>query len=689
MEKDYILISVESRKGGVGKTTAALNLAKRLKDKQYNVLFLDADITGTNTGEIKDNTFWKNSVVALELDGKPLNLLVEFKKKFMTNDFIPPFTTDKNDSKNIFIDVNKINILGSQLYSLDKRQDKFTCNPSVIFDELHAFWFIEYISLICRQFFNLSSGSIQSKEKENKERIKNEKYAVIIDNSPGYIGIAPILQEMLTDIGPVKGKFLFVTSLDRQDLISCKHAVKELYDNYKNKNNTAALFNGEIAFSWKDEYKKFFNKMVENVFPDINEGLSYYFKEEKYRNKYINNSEKFLAVLINKVPSLIKNGYFQYDYEKTLKTEKDISVFEKILCLNNNKIPDHFLISYNELIEYQFNQDSLFYSKLSKLDKNKIYKRFKDVFKDSHFDLSKPPYSDNSDRDTIISYFSHFNVFKRIPQNLKAFLINNQLNVLIPLLDDIVDFNDILVSFEHIFRDILERLGISSNFGFRTGSYNKITDFYLTIYIRAYNLLKQSRLFSPDETPMNLTIFSIYASFILFPYINKRYPTEEDTIYELFSFLVYFIYLKFKNEQYKSDEKISATIFLDRENSNPEDRYMEVNHQNVREFLRKYRIDNRSFYELYRKMISAMSYINFFHDNISLIENIIGQIINEGYYNLSYISMIRDILKKVFRERAISHTEGFSEFKNIQMETYKMDEFENAFTVILKNWEIE
>ena len=44
MENDYYVFSEESRKGGVGITTAALNLGKKLLDLHFAVLFLDVDI---------------------------------------------------------------------------------------------------------------------------------------------------------------------------------------------------------------------------------------------------------------------------------------------------------------------------------------------------------------------------------------------------------------------------------------------------------------------------------------------------------------------------------------------------------------------------------------------------------------------------------------------------------------------
>ena len=47
----YKIYSVESRKGGLGKTTIALNLSKALIDKGYDVLLIDCDITGTSVIE--------------------------------------------------------------------------------------------------------------------------------------------------------------------------------------------------------------------------------------------------------------------------------------------------------------------------------------------------------------------------------------------------------------------------------------------------------------------------------------------------------------------------------------------------------------------------------------------------------------------------------------------------------------
>ena len=52
--ENFKIISVESRKGGVGKTTAALNLADLVLEKGYKVLLLDLDITGTSISHLTD-----------------------------------------------------------------------------------------------------------------------------------------------------------------------------------------------------------------------------------------------------------------------------------------------------------------------------------------------------------------------------------------------------------------------------------------------------------------------------------------------------------------------------------------------------------------------------------------------------------------------------------------------------------
>ena len=73
---EYKIYSIESRKGGVGKTTIALNLAKALIDKGQDVLLIDCDITGTPiTKAAEQSVFWTDVVRAKYEGHEPLNLI--------------------------------------------------------------------------------------------------------------------------------------------------------------------------------------------------------------------------------------------------------------------------------------------------------------------------------------------------------------------------------------------------------------------------------------------------------------------------------------------------------------------------------------------------------------------------------------------------------------------------------------
>ena len=95
---NWVIVSVESRKGGVGKTTAALNLARLFQQRQYAVLFLDVDITGTNAADALDSPFWKDITHVVRHTDKddhpPANLLHLFQAKFMAGQGIAKFSSE-------------------------------------------------------------------------------------------------------------------------------------------------------------------------------------------------------------------------------------------------------------------------------------------------------------------------------------------------------------------------------------------------------------------------------------------------------------------------------------------------------------------------------------------------------------------------------------------------------------------
>jgi cellulose biosynthesis protein BcsQ len=383
MKDNCLLVSVESRKGGVGKTTAALNLARILLEKKgYAVLFLDVDITGTNATDVLDSPFWTNichtvNFTITDKEPKRANLLEIFDRRFMAGFGIPKFRRIDNKKSEIddgcfIIEESKINVIGSQIYDQDNASSKnsdgknIICEPGILFDELHAFWFVEFLQEICANF-------IENIREDNPDKF----ITVIIDNSPGYVGIAPAIQEWLTDLGPEKGKYLTVSSLDKQDLLVCGYAIHNLHRLFSNKWSASRKF--MQAIHPRKETKKeinltpneegFFLRLVESKHPktlssnlekctvDVSDtGLSFYQKDNsKKGDAYCSEPEKYQGLLINRVPRLVKSGIYAYEIEDVYSFlhRQTRRVLSRLL---GDSIQDltAWMVSYDEYIEFQF-----------------------------------------------------------------------------------------------------------------------------------------------------------------------------------------------------------------------------------------------------------------------------------------------------------------------------------------------
>jgi DNA polymerase III delta prime subunit len=381
VKSDFLIISVESRKGGVGKTTAALNLARSLLERRERaVLFLDVDITGTNATDCIDSPFWKDTCHAvrdiIKGETRVANLLANFEERFMPGLGMPRFVTngshtaDINDTA-LLCAADKVNIFGSQMYDLTDHSHRasgtFICKPSVLFDELHSFWFIEFLQRTCEAF-------IDAIRKDEPKRA----VAVIIDNSPGYVGIAPAVQEWLTDLGPDRGKFLTVASLDKQDVLSCANAVHNLHQLYTRKwmiSRKYAQAIGKESSSGTTveltrEEEGFFVRLIENqplgdISPrssrraaDVSaDNLSFYSSGEPERGeRHLSRPEGYQALILNRVPRLIKRGLYRYDTEHVYSLMSD--VVQRLLGGERSNYA-RWMVSFDESIEYQFLQPML------------------------------------------------------------------------------------------------------------------------------------------------------------------------------------------------------------------------------------------------------------------------------------------------------------------------------------------
>lgn len=292
----YKLISVESRKGGVGKTTAALNLGYLLKNKCH-VLLLDIDITGTSISAIRNSHFWKEDAYLVSGEnGSALNLLYYFTESYLKGKDIHEFSQTDEDGK-LMVKSGTINVIASELYGEDA---KLLYDPSLLLENIHVYWLTEMISKICKNFEACFNDQLPS--------------VIILDNSPGFVGIGKAVHEILTNIGPVDGKFLTVSSLDTQDLESCLKAI----------------------FTINGEYERKYNE-IQNADADGNRGDFYAevkLSSSTVYNYYRNNPKKaslssYQGLIINKVAKEIVDGGSRYDFEQLL-TEQLRPVYEDL-----------------------------------------------------------------------------------------------------------------------------------------------------------------------------------------------------------------------------------------------------------------------------------------------------------------------------------------------------------------------
>jgi hypothetical protein len=363
-----LIVSVESRKGGVGKTTAALCLARLLQKKGYAVLFLDLDVTGTNAADIARSPFWESAIHVINeppngvgLSRTPTNLITLFDQYFMTGKAIPDFSTISPSEGGMLIRRDRVNVLGSQIYRTDREERNSPRmasisieRPAILFDDLYTLWLLEFVKQLINNFARVVRGP------------ELVKVAIILDNSPGYVGIAPAIQEWLTDCGPHFGKFLTVTSLDIQDMLACERAISALHGLYTRKWQASRQFEdacgeGSGISIGKDQEPFFLRMATSSANSGAGDPLAFYRRanqksgshKENVGQDFCTHPTKYIAALINRVPRAVKTGQLQCDFPAFLG--QGDSTFSQLLGSGHNRqdFGEH-MIAYDEYIENQF-----------------------------------------------------------------------------------------------------------------------------------------------------------------------------------------------------------------------------------------------------------------------------------------------------------------------------------------------
>lgn len=327
--------SIESRKGGVGKTTLALNLGARLLEMKYKVLLLDCDITGTSISDCSENSvYWKNLVHVIKKKSDKeiisVNLLDYFKNYYLSG------VQDKWIKKDSTpYDPIKLNVIGSELYN----EEKLVIDPRELMDELHSYWACCMLQEISKDFSRLSSDN---------------KTAIIIDNSPGYAGMSRAIHEWLSDIGPEFARFILVSSLDEQDIKSTAYSLKEIqrqvegkirvkhyYDLLADNNVNVGLNEDEEDFLKSDGcYDRFFYKLADNYEYPTNILHDYQLRD-------------YAAIVFNKVSEDFKQPEYLYDFNAVL-TEEYCHMIENLLGRIENGGYHKYMIPFDYNIQTQF-----------------------------------------------------------------------------------------------------------------------------------------------------------------------------------------------------------------------------------------------------------------------------------------------------------------------------------------------
>lgn len=320
MKQQYEVFSIESRKGGVGKTTMALNLAKALIGKGYKVLYIDCDISGTPVSTATEHSmYWSKYANAMhDKDGKPSNLLQLFRTKYQTSEVEGDRIID-----DFVIDEKKINLIESDIYDEERR---LIIDPRNLMDEMTSYWLLNMIKQISESFSKKSLS----------------KSAIVIDNSPGYVGLAKSIRDWMTSLGPEYAHFLLVSSLDEQDFSSVVSSAEEIYNLMQSK--------WEIA---KDSNTKDIDELSKY---DSSLGQFYYSVNADYKYPSLNieniDITSYIAIVFNKTPESLIDDNVTYSVIPSDYNDRKM-ILEKLIPQNSNGFPIN-TIGYDSLVSEQF-----------------------------------------------------------------------------------------------------------------------------------------------------------------------------------------------------------------------------------------------------------------------------------------------------------------------------------------------
>jgi hypothetical protein len=692
------IVSVESRKGGVGKTTAALCIAKLLHQRGFEVLFLDTDITGTNVTLALKSAFWEGithivkTLVPKKKENTQSNLLELFQREFMAGRGVPVFGYQRRSDKTVFRwQAGMINIIGSQIYG--ENEGKIICKPSILFDELHAFWFVKFLREICSIF---------------REAVEeNKRVAIIIDNSPGYVGIGPAIQEWLTDTGVDRNKFLFVSSLDEQDLRACLEGIGSLHSVYCEKWDVAKkLFKlhqekqsrkEKNMTDWGGDEMKFAIRLLENKRDDKNEGnFDFYLgrglKLYQNENVWLGDSfrekiEKYQGVIVNRVPWRFKKRWWAFRIEN--KKEKNEKINELLFGTGNwGEVSPDLMIEYNEYIESQFISES-------SVRREREWRRHPEglewIWKSARMAIDSYREKDLRERGGINDFFKRLNYYQ-------------------VLIDDLLD--KLVGVPEYTLRDLVKDqwqpkvIGLDLSRWLWRGFYREYPPFFkagprpeniehrihLMKELREIGYMEATKAFplkriERDEVVWEKILFSGSAALTLALQSWGDIPFDK-MIYEFGKVIggISVIELEHWARKRKSGRE-SIAMFLAQERLEKEEGKEKL-FMEIRPF-RGLLEDKRELSRFYEAFAKTQARILDLDNDVDLLISLIERAMREYKRDQGLLPYIEGIAQKVIVDKNISHEQGMEECRKGFRIAESLGQFEEVLRKVIARWEIE
>lgn len=317
--ENVTIYSIESRKGGVGKTTIALNLATVLSEKNSLVLILDFDFLGTSMAEaIEESQYWKKQEILVAKrkggeDNKDYNVnLIDLLKSLTEGSFGSFLTVPISNS-------NKGNILaiGSKFPTKDNN------DIHIIIDELHIYGYINLLEKLTQKLVTLNPNY--------------QNYSIIIDHSPGDSCLHNAFNEwIIKNCSVDRAKFIFVSSFDPQDFHACVESAFKIKS-----------FVDKI-----DLYRSIEPIHVKSI-PQEDHCIFYDILDERITlpQKTTNHAQAYISLLLNKVPEVVFNDELRLDFK--MDDEKN-KLFNEIAQYADNRQYPQNLIKYDDTISLQY-----------------------------------------------------------------------------------------------------------------------------------------------------------------------------------------------------------------------------------------------------------------------------------------------------------------------------------------------